>query len=127
MAKQHTGGLPHAHIVYRLKDGLSKKLEDLESIFCARMPNETEPEHREAVQKFMIHKCKGKNCINPETHKCEDHFPKPLSPTTYLDERGFVVWKRLEAEDQHVSTHIPYLLIKYQCHIHVSIAELYFT
>jgi hypothetical protein len=85
------------------------------------MPDsETESEHRQAVEKFMMHRCQGKNCINPQTGLCEDHFPKPLSPTTYLDERGFVVWKRLNEDDKRVSTHIPFLLMKYQCHVHVS-------
>ena len=84
------------------------------------MPDETDEVHQKAVQEFMMHKCKGRDCINLETGQCKDHFPKPISPTTYLDARGFVIWKRLKKEDQRVSTHIPYLLKKYQCHMHVS-------
>jgi hypothetical protein len=72
------------------------------------------------IKKFMTHpkdhlihensRCrKGKQCIYG--------FPKPLTPSTYIDDEGRVHFRRRSTDDLWIATHIPKLIDELDCHI----------
>jgi hypothetical protein len=100
-------GLPHAHIVYQLTNSPSTDSEITntvsfidEFVHSTKMypsDNDTEEDYKyqELVHKCMIHTCRGgdNGCLN-EHGICKRGYNKIIIPETFIDERGFPVYKR---------------------------------
>ena len=87
------------------------------------------------VKKTMLHD-NGKQHQRPndpsekiwchyETGKCKQFYPKPYDPSqtcTFVDEKGFCVYKRTHIKDSWVVPYNPRLLLDFDCHFNVEIS-----
>ncbi|KAJ1521755.1 hypothetical protein ONE63_003390 [Megalurothrips usitatus] len=138
-------GLPHAHIAIRTGDGGPVQGADIDSVIRADIPGPEEAggRLRELVLKHMVHGPCGPGgrtdlpCWNARGLKCDKFYPKPESPVTFVDDRGFVHFRRdwnnkatYQSGARTVVVHdgwvVPYnaaLLLKYECHANLEIAS----
>lgn len=76
--------------------------------------------------KYMTH---SKDHLQRETSRCRKNnkciygFPHPITPYTWIDDDGCVHFRRTTAEDTWIAPHIPELIDKLDCHIHVDIVS----
>ncbi|NBO94141.1 MAG: hypothetical protein EBV06_17800, partial [Planctomycetia bacterium] len=57
--------------------------------------------------------------------KCKQFYPKPYDPAqtcTFVDEKGFCVYKRTHIDDSWVVPYNPRLLLDFNCHLNVEIS-----
>ncbi|CAH1188744.1 unnamed protein product [Phyllotreta striolata] len=138
-------GLPHAHIVFKVKDG-PIQTTDVDRFIRADIPAENEAggELRRLVLRHMIHgpfcareRRPGSNkyppCFDQHLRKCSKFFPKKSSSVTYVDNHGFYNYKRddqnkvavrfgsgdVEIDDTWVVSYNAPLLLKYNCHLNL--------
>ena len=131
-------GLPHAHFLIILK--ANSKIfvpEDFDKILSAELLNINTNSHLyTSVVKHMMHgPCRNLNrnnvCMN-KNKIYKNHYPKPYSCKTYLENNEYpkykrrvdgqqVKFRRHYLNNQWVVPYNPYLLAKFDCHINVEI------
>ncbi|XP_026419934.1 uncharacterized protein LOC113315906 [Papaver somniferum] len=96
-------GLPHAHILLWLKpEDKPRSAAHIDSIISAEIPNPNENKDAfDAVCQYMLHGPCGhakpdSTCMRRK--KCTKKFPKKYSNKTYVDDTGFVIYKRRRAD-----------------------------
>ncbi|CEF61556.1 Ovarian tumour, otubain domain and DNA helicase Pif1 like family and Helitron helicase-like domain and P-loop containing nucleoside triphosphate hydrolase domain-containing protein [Strongyloides ratti] len=113
-------GLPHGHIVIKLKN-FKKEPNYIDSIITAEIPDkEKDKQLYDLVMIHMIHKNCGKlkekaKCWNNYKKKCSKNYPKPfINETTICDENGEVFYKR-KSDNEMNKYVVPYniFLLKY--------------
>ena len=109
------GGLPHAHICIRLRNHQRcTHTQEIDNLVSACVPSEQEDkELHDLVMRFMIHKCTPKCLVNGN---CKKNYPKDLVERTYIDNRGYVQYRR-----NHCYV-VPYnreLLLLFRAHLNV--------
>ena len=135
---QHRG-LPHAHIVVKLKD-LPTVAEDREAVIdwidtntSACMPpnnhggsTEDEMRYRELVESFMVHNCNWTNangCKASATCKCKRGYDDTIvREHTDFDDKGFPLYKRENESDLKIVPHNRKLLLDWEGHANVEYA-----
>ncbi|XP_054281411.1 uncharacterized protein LOC128999079 [Macrosteles quadrilineatus] len=138
-------GLPHAHIVFKIDGSGPVQAADIDALIRADIPSEDEADGRlrGLVLRHMVHGPCGPNhrtdfpCWDSVNNHCTKYFPKPHCPTSHVDERGFVVYKRdhsnegiVKSRNRDITVHdgwvVPYnpaLLLKYEAHINLEVAS----
>ncbi|CEF61710.1 Hypothetical protein SRAE_0000082000, partial [Strongyloides ratti] len=135
-------GLPHAHILLRIKN-FEKSTSTIDKIICAELPD---PKNDKVlygiVVKNMLHQnCEkmkeNSACWNLSKNKCSKNFPKKFVKETYIDKvNGKVHYKRKDNRSENIilldkrkidnSYVVPYnpILLKYfDAHINVEIVN----
>lgn len=101
-------GLPHCHIVLQLShvpDDFHQLCAWIDSHICAEIPahlraspDADDRRYVHLVEKHMIHKCSrlANGClpVRGEVERCSSHFPQPVTDVTFMDERGYVHYRR---------------------------------
>ena len=114
-------GLPHAHII--LKTDPEVPFDNIDDIISAEMPPENQPEFRRKVQSYMLHRPQhSPRCLNAQG-RCIYNYPKPLTPNTIPDDRGYVQYRRRHEDDRWVVPYNRFLLKSLDCHINVEISS----
>jgi hypothetical protein len=138
-------GLPHAHIVFKIEGDGPVQGPEIDSVIWAVIPSPdlADGRLRKLVLQHMIHGPCGTDyrtdflCWDSQKGYCTKFFPKPASPTTHVDERGFVQYRRdydnkglVSARNRNIEVHdgwvVPYnpaLLLKYEAHINLELAS----
>ncbi|XP_034236354.1 uncharacterized protein LOC117642372 [Thrips palmi] len=139
-------GLPHAHIAIRVADGGPTQGRDIDKVIRADIPGPEEAggRLRQLVLQHMLHGPCGRQynrtnlpCWDDDKLKCNKFFPKPQNETTFIDDRGFVNYRRnynntcmsmyrnreVEVHDGWIVPYNPFLLLKYNAHINLEIAS----
>ncbi|KAI5708509.1 hypothetical protein M8J77_024181 [Diaphorina citri] len=138
-------GLPHAHIVFKIEGDGPVQGPEIDSVIWAVIPSPDVAggRLRKLVLQHMIHGPCGTDyrtdflCWDSQKGYCTKFFPKPASPTTHVDERGFVQYRRdygnkglVSARNRNIEVHdgwvVPYnpaLLLKYEAHINLELAS----
>ncbi|CAG8496235.1 7053_t:CDS:2 [Cetraspora pellucida] len=112
-------GLPHAHIIMRVHPELLA--DQIDKIVSAELPREN-VHLEELVKKYMLHRQQhSSRCLR--NGNCIYRYPKPIVPETYIDERGFVQYRRRTLNDLWVVPYNPLLIMKLNCHINFEIAS----
>ena len=111
-------GLPHAHICIRLVDhDRFTRIDQIDDIVSACLPSEQEDkELHDLVMRFMIHNCTPKCLVDG---KCKKKYPKDLVERTYVDNKGYVQYRR---NHPYVVPYNPRLLLLFRAHLNVEIA-----
>uniref|UniRef100_A0AAF5DJB3 ATP-dependent DNA helicase n=2 Tax=Strongyloides stercoralis TaxID=6248 RepID=A0AAF5DJB3_STRER len=135
-------GLPHAHILLRIKD-FNKTTSVIDDIISAELPNaEEDNELFNLVVGHMIHKnCNDiRNkapCWNVVKNECSKGFPKAFIKKTFIDRlSGKVYYKRVDNTNEnivlrsgrkinngYVVPYNPFLLKYFNAHINVEIVN----
>jgi len=71
--------------------------------------------------KHMIHKHTTR--CKKEDGSCQYKYPQKINPTTTIDDRGYVHYKRSTVDDTNVVPYNPHLLLLAESHINVEIAS----
>ena len=130
-------GLPHAHIVMRFKNmpqhGTPEMLQWIDKyISCTCPPQPTPSSTPQEIRlhylktRKMKHTCSGgaNGCIDRITGKCKKRFDQTLlSPTTVIDEKDYVVYKRTKMEDLRMVSTTDSLLLDFDGHANVAFAS----
>jgi len=123
------GGLPHAHCVFRLKDGPDHAdeaaiLAFIDQHITARKPILSEEstaediKYHQLVGDHMTHTCASavNGCLD-ESHFCKRGYSNTFPiPFTYLDEKGYPVYARPSNQDLKVVPHIRQMLLDWEGH-----------
>jgi len=111
-------GSPHAHILIWTDPKIS--LEEVDHFVFATIPHEKDPlslKIAELVRKYQLHNCTQK-CL--KDGKCKYGFPFSTRSSTSLSQDGkFVLYRRIEKEDERVVPYHPSLLLLLNSHINV--------
>lgn len=119
-------GLPHLHLACQLKTSVPMRTEQqqlavLDAVISARYPEARGIDY-DYVESFMTHNNPCRVCLrpNPRTQvpECRFYFPKPVSERSYIDAKGFPVYKRGRL-DTRVVPHNIKLLRALGCHCNV--------
>ncbi len=140
-------GLPHAHIALRVVGGGPVRPEDIDRVIRATIPDENEADGRlrRLVLEHMVHgPCGNENpnsrCMQEDKDgkkKCSKDYPKPFCDTTFVDERGYVHYRRPEGptavketrygnyyvDNRDIVPYCPALLLLLECHCNVEISS----
>ena len=138
-------GLPHAHIALRVAGGGPTTPEEIDKIIRATIPDEDEADGRlrKLVLEHMVHTpCGTENpnrpCMETDVDgrkRCSKDFPKPFCEATFIDERGYVHYRRpagatattpdgkYEVDNRDIVPYCPALLLLLECHCNVEIAS----
>lgn len=133
-------GLPHVHIVLILNSQYAPiTADDIDDLVCAELPDpKEEPLLFQLVTNSMLHGPCGPGyncpCWNKEKQKCQKRFPKQFQSKTVLEENSYPLYRRrdnglhfhkqgFKFTNQHVVPYNRFLLLKYQCHFNVEIAQ----
>ena len=91
--------------------------EEIDKVVWAWMPSEKEDKELfDLVNQYMIHHCTPK-CS--KDGKCKKGYPKELVEKTYIDNKGYVHYRR---NHDRVVPYNPALLLLFRAHINVEIA-----
>ena len=116
-------GLPHAHLALRV-DPQPLTTDKIDEVISAEVPPESEDSddqrYYDLVLRHMIHH-HTHACLDENKH-CRKNFPKPLVERTYIDDRGYVHYRRRSAEDQWVVPHNRHLLLLLESHFNVEVS-----
>ena len=116
--------LPHVHIALQV-DLQPQTMEQIDEAISAEVPpdsdNPEEHQYHQLVIAHMLHSCCHSHACLDDSGKCKKHFPKPQVDCTYIDERGYVHYKRRTPTDQWVVPHNKTLLLMGDCHINVEV------
>jgi hypothetical protein len=129
-------GLPHAHIVIKVKD--QYKLNNaacIDRLIRADVPDPlTEPRLHECIAKHNMHSKCGHGCMCWDERKnvCSKYFPKPYCEKTKIGDTAYVQYRRpAHGSKAHVPgrsepldsawviPYNPYLSLYFDCHINV--------
>ena len=133
-------GLPHSHLLLFLNDeDKLRTTNDFDNFICAEIPDPVlHPRLHALVIKHMIHTCQVGRCKQSVNSYCSKQFPKPLSDTTIYNDKSYPTYRRrnkypyqrlnrdgtiTEITDAYVVPYNPLLLLKYESHINIEIAN----
>lgn len=88
-------GLPHAHILLWLQDGI--RPDQIDSVISAELPDPNQsPRIFEILSKHMIHCCGASNpaAICMKDNKCTKKFPRKFPNETQTGRDGYPLYKR---------------------------------
>lgn len=72
--------------------------DEIDKIISAEIPDkELDPLGYESVAQFMVHGPCGAanpNCACMQNQVCTKHFPKSFTEETYIDEKGYAIYRR---------------------------------
>lgn len=129
-------GSPHTHNILILDQQSTPKVTpDVDLIVQATIPHpESEPWLYELVTEYMVHEpCgRGKTCWNGTA--CKYGYPRALHEETAMTEDSYPKYRRPDNRQTFVKNgntytnldlvpYNPFLLMKYECHINVEIAN----
>ena len=137
-------GLPHAHLVFWLNNNSKiDTVAKMNAVVCAEIPDKNKnPRLYEIVKERMIHgpcestdfECRFDD--NSNRCACKKNFPKELVENTILNEEGVSTYRRRRTANIRVSNKYssdvdnrwvvpfnPYLLLRFNAHINVEIAN----
>ena len=121
-------GLPHAHIALKV-DNEPKTAEEIDAVISAKI-SQNNSQLKKIIETLYLHSCRPERCHRKQKQKstykpphCDQGYPHPLCPKTFIDESGFVHYKRDTEEDRSVVSYNPYLTFALDCHIDVDIAH----
>ena len=116
-------GLPHAHIALSVTPQ-PQTTEQIDDIISAETPPEStdkeDQRYRELVLRHMVHG-HTKACRDEEGH-CRKKFPKPVTETTYTNDRGYTHYRRRTPQDTKIVPHNRHLLLLGESHINVEVS-----
>ena len=122
---QHRG-LPHAHIVVKLKDvddnDKDAKLLFIDEHIRARFPPEGEDiEYARLIEEHMIHTCSDADngCLNDQGHCKRGYQLTEIRLKSIFDEKGYPIYARPCATDLRVVPHNREILLDWQGHANV--------
>ncbi|CAB0007903.1 unnamed protein product, partial [Nesidiocoris tenuis] len=140
-------GLPHAHLAVRVSGGGPSSSVEIDAFVRATIPSAAEANGRlrSLVLEHMIHNVCGRDnqnapCMDRVTNKCVQRYPMAANESTFIDDRGYINYKRpcrenvqLSASsmrgnflrtvnDQYVVPFNPAILLIMACHANVEIA-----
>ena len=135
---QHRG-LPHAHIVFRINETptdleVSETINLVDSMISAELPEvvegaEDEEEQiklLELVRRFMVHKCSTlvNGCRKTVTSPCKRHYDptNPIVPVTYIDENGWVRYRRRKETDKMIVPYNAKMILDWEGHCNLEYA-----
>ena len=121
-------GLPHAHIAIKV-DNEPKTSEEIDAVISARMPDNNS-KLRKIIESLYVHSCRPERCHKKQKQEktyripvCDQGYPHALCQKTFIDEAGFVHYKRTAEEDRSIVSYNPHLTFGLECHINVDIAH----
>jgi DNA replication protein DnaC len=135
-------GLPHMHMLVILESHINS-VADIDNIVSAEVPDPDEhPMLHELVRQFHIHKpcdnCGDAGCRKKSADgSCFRSFPKKMTQTTNQPIDGFPIYRKRGRFTTNVKDHngvdrvvtdewvvpfVPFLLLRYKCHLNVEIA-----
>jgi hypothetical protein len=75
----------------------------------------------------MTHSCRRGRCYKADTpvHEelCKYGYPFPVTPQTYINDRGRVQFRRRSEADESVVSYNPTLTLKYNAHLNVDLCH----
>lgn len=112
---------PHHHILLFLEGGIIEDIDQIDSMISAEMPPQTDPELRELVRKFNIHRhspyCRGRTSNSQCRFGYDDMV---VTQETYIDPTcNRVVYRRRSEQDLKVVPYNADLTRRYRAHINV--------
>jgi hypothetical protein len=113
-------GLPHAHMLVRLKNQIEAR-EEIDGFVSAELPDPVkQPRLHAIISKHNIHTCKDRCLVNG---KCKRRFPKAFCDSTKMDDDGYPNYRRrhVDPKNAYVVPHSPVLSLRYDCHINVEV------
>ena len=133
-------GLPHCHLLLWLKEGSRiRRNEDIDRYVSAELPDPvTNSEAHRVISEFMLHgPCGLANTSAPcmkDVDKCKKGFPKPYCSDTFVDQKGFVHYRRrdsgikatkqnMELDNTYVVPYNESLCMRFYAHINVEYCE----
>ena len=135
-------GLPHMHMLVILQSHIAA-VTDVDNIICCEIPDpDAHPMLHALVRQFHIHKpcdsCGDASCRQKSPDgSCFRGFPKKMSPTTNLPVDGFPIYRKRGrfttnvkdhngvdrvVTDEWVVSYVPFLLLRYKCHLNIEVA-----
>ena len=117
-------GLPHLHLACRLRTAtpltsLQEQLIVMDTVISAQYPRVRGHDY-DLVESFMTHNDPCRVCLRPNPRngcqECRFHYPKPVSSSSFIDAKGFPVYKRT-LSDTRVVPHNLKLLRELGCHL----------
>ena len=81
-------GLPHAHIALKTEIEPSSGTK-IDQVICATIPEDEALIHM--VERYMMHS--HGNMCSTDSNRCKKRFPKPRTDITFIDDRGFPVYR----------------------------------
>ena len=133
-------GLPHCHLLLWLKESSRiHRNEDIDRYISAELPNPTtDPEAHRVISEFMLHgPCGEANKSAPcmkNSDTCKKDFPKPYCSETFIDQKGFVHYRRrdtritalkqnLQLDNTYVVPYNQALCMRFYAHINVEYCQ----
>jgi len=121
-------GLPHFHMCVRLTDvpdtsDIEASVVFIDQHVSAEMPigdTDDDVKLRGIINDHMCHKCAvaQNGCKRTANDRCKRGYGTgQLIPETYIDERGFPVYRRRTENDLHVVPHNPLMTLDWGGHI----------
>ena len=139
-------GLPHAHIILKLKGPGPEATHQVDDCIWAQLPHPGQYDGAllETVSRCMMHiPCEQVDdapCLQEYSgeKKCKSHFPKQFTETTHVDPNtGRCNYRRpdngqqaqskyknrraVPVDNRHVVSYNAYLLLRFNCHINVDL------
>ncbi|KAF0706718.1 hypothetical protein AaE_013980 [Aphanomyces astaci] len=115
-------GLPHAHILVRLKSQIEAASE-IDGFVSAELSNPvTQPRLHAVVLKHNIHSCSAHCLVNG---KCSKKFPKSHCDSTSTDDDGYPCYRRRDTDPRnaYIVPHNQVMSLRYDCHINVEVCS----
>lgn len=110
---------PHAYIIVHVHPELP--IDQIDKIILAELPHE-KSRLRKLVEKYMIHNKQHSSCCL-QNNKCIYQYLKPITPETYINEKGFVQYRCRTQDDLWIVPYNPILISKLECHINFEVAS----
>ena len=133
-------GLPHFHLAVRLDDitydsNPNQALNFVDQYIKAEVPTEQNTttmsaerleNYRKLVKQHMLHKCAVavNGCKKTEDSFCKRGYDNTSTiPFTFVDEKGYVVYRRRSEDDLKVVPHNPDCLLDWDGHMNVEFSD----
>jgi len=119
-------GLPHMHLACRLKlnvpmFSVQQQISVMDACISAQYPRERGLDY-DFVESYMTHNNPCRACLRPnrrtQIQECRFRFPKPVAEHSYVDAKGFPVYRRT-ASDIFIVPHNVKILRRLGCHANV--------
>ena len=128
-------GLPHFHMAVRMEkvntDSVEESIEFTDKFISAELPirenfpdmtDEAFTKYKHLVEKHMVHTCANaiNGCKSKPDDICRRGYDRTETiPTTYINEKGFLVYRRRTEDDLKIVPHSPECLLDWDAHLNV--------
>ena len=128
-------GLPHFHMAVRMEkvntDSVEESIEFTDKFISAELPirenfpdmtDEVFTKYKQLVEKHMVHTCANaiNGCKSKPDDICRRGYDRTETiPTTYINEKGFLVYRRRTEDDLKIVPHSPECLLDWDAHLNV--------